>query len=70
MDIFCYLQPDELSDDNQRRMGVEEEGNPIMVMLYWYLFRRLPLASKYPLLNISTNRKNGDKEQWPKMATP
>lgn len=35
MDIFfALLQPDELSDDNQRRMGVEEEGNPIMVMLY------------------------------------
>lgn len=32
--FFALLQPDELSDDNQRRMGVEEEGNPIMVMLY------------------------------------
>ena len=32
--FFALLQPDELSDDNQRRMGIEEEGNPIMVMLY------------------------------------
>lgn len=34
MDVFALLQPDELSDDNQQRMGVEEEGNPIIAVLY------------------------------------
>ena len=32
--FFALLQPDELSDDNQQRMGVEEEGNPIIAVLY------------------------------------
>lgn len=32
--FFALLQPDELSDDNQQRMGVEEEGKPIIAVLY------------------------------------
>lgn len=32
--FFALLQPDELSNDSQQRMGVEEESNPIIAILY------------------------------------
>lgn len=32
--FYALLQPNELSDENRRRMGVEEEDNPVVAILY------------------------------------